>query len=905
MGSTATFVFKNGYFTSPNQSVAPQSPNFPSTWNLDNLDPTALKSYSWDLAGLPYLPFVLSSPFHGRLLKRLALSVDCAQFDTNGSLFFLSEDTTESWRRLERILVDLGDNLRSFFEATKPSVSLAKVKRPSLPSFHGYAASHDNKATATLAFSVSQDAFIIYSAYISFLVALCEFGIASRSGSKPSWLVHLSDPANCTLHAEWLAMFRESPIVNFKASRRGVILDVAGIPLWFYWGRQPEFVTPSESWLSRFYPNTSVCLEGPSATTFSTAPTPTSTETAGPRVSAPFPPVCPGSSQRDGETMEEFFARRRRNHEAWKAKEDPMKRRAREDAEKAAAKRPYIGKKGPIVYEWDLTDGYRIRTPVSRNAANETFHGYRSHQSIYDSFANCWDCCSDFGDDIPGRDDDFESDSDEGPSCTVASLAPVVSSSGGPSLSSSHVVSSTSTSSDTHTQPPNIIPVSLSPRLSSVTNVPESSSSLEQALSPRLSSVTNVHELLSSLEQNETEDGEIETDDLLSVSRQDVLSVNNFEPTSFKSAQDKSLEDLLYFRFGYSLDERPYSGPPQSLTPAKFTSWDEVLRSVGARQLTTSWKDKVPIEDFLGCLLVSKEPLDEIPGKFWDLGSYAMTPLSEMQPCFVSVHVKHFDNAPHYILRPRNLHESRDVSWLLSVDAMTALECMRRSLGPHIYDITNFLVDHGIPFRTFLPLPSDLRTSLSSSSKRSSPRSLLGRRSKKYNFDLGDFATYQTLLHALLRANPESRAALCIGGIVARIARDILPNSAALLGPSHEALDGKQQVLESDGQIFCDDELSQDMLDLICGVYEVETGYGDQVLYISWFPRHNIWNHSGINVGQWTPDCEHWFREQVIAIQNGSPPLEQNKWQNKMNLTRKADSGSGGLYCEEVEVAFL
>ena len=66
---------------------------------------------------------------------------------------------------------------------------------------------------------------------------------------------------------------------------------------------------------------------------------------------------------------------------------------------------------------------------------------------------------------------------------------------------------------------------------------------------------------------------------------------------------------------------------------------------------------------------------------------------------------KQFGTDIHYIFRPQNLHESRDVSWLLSVDAMTALECICRSLGPHIYDIANFLINHGVPFQTFQPLP--------------------------------------------------------------------------------------------------------------------------------------------------------------------------------------------------------
>jgi len=60
-----------------------------------------------------------------------------------------------------------------------------------------------------------------------------------------------------------------------------------------------------------------------------------------------------------------------------------------------------------------------------------------------------------------------------------------------------------------------------------------------------------------------------------------------------------------------------------------------------------------------------------------------------------------------------------------------------------------------------------------------------------------------------------------MGGIVAHLAREIIPNTAALLGPSQDALEGSQKIMACDDQLFCDDVLSDPYTNLICGVYKI------------------------------------------------------------------------------------
>ena len=315
-------------------------------------------------------------------------------------------------------------------------------------------------------------------------------------------------------------------------------------------------------------------------------------------------------------------------------------------------------------------------------------------------------------------------------------------------------------------------------------------------------------------------------DDLLTLSRAIVLSVNPLDSTIHFGIQTDSLEDYIYYRFGFRLDENPYTGVPSS--KCNFGDWLEVLRSLGCHQLDSLPANRQPIKDFLECLLSTDNPLRDVPAKFWDLNASNSASLN-LPASFVHIEPKKFlDGKTHYLIRPVGLHASRDSSWVLAVDAMTALECVRRRLGPHTIDIADFLINRGIPFRT-------LRLITLIPGPHTPPRpilNLLGTRPRNYRFDIADFSTYQTLCDSVLKGKPFCRATLCMGGIVARLAREIIPNTAALLGPSQEALDGYQKIMVCDDGTFCDDDVSDTYTDLICGVYKVSTIHHS--MYTGW-----------------------------------------------------------------------
>ncbi|KAK0207455.1 hypothetical protein IW262DRAFT_1236102, partial [Armillaria fumosa] len=74
-----------------------------------------------------------------------------------------------------------------------------------------------------------------------------------------------------------------------------------------------------------------------------------------------------------------------------------------------------------------------------------------------------------------------------------------------------------------------------------------------------------------------------------------------------------------------------------------------------------------------------------------------------------------------------------------------------------------------------------------------------------------------------------------------------------------------------------DDRLTSDELDLVCGVYRIDTGqhgqYSNQMNIISWWPKPSAWETSGLYIGFWSSDCEAWFQRRLDVIHSGKADL--------------------------------
>ena len=626
-------------------------------------------------------------------------------------------------------------------------------------------------------------------------------------------------------------------------------------------------------------PSQSVTLPTPSQSV--TLPTPSqSVALPTPSQSVAIPTSCQsatlpgGPGQLPGETWKNFMTRQNERRKKILFKEGDAARRAREDRENKASTKSCPGKKGPTVYVWENDGGVWNRKLLRRGDVERRWGGFRSTQMIYNSIDNCWDICSEFDVGLPGEIYEYDSnDSDNDTYRPPAkqsrrSPTPKIGRSGasdGSACPPPIVVDSESTSdctpmdvdptSQISSDPPSKIvepsdpapstptqissdppPMILDPISSDLSMIVKASDPAPRSVPTRMTvqDASDCAPMLIDSESlncdrqsegdyNGSDDSEGDQDPY-DATRQDVLNAHSFTALDLEQMPVTSLGDLLYYRYGFSLNESPYTGIPSSACNAATRSirtWTEVCRIVGGQQFESSVvkEDRAAIQDFLSILAGSLDPFNDVPGKYWDLSPSGLNPIVNLRKVFISIEERQFSNdkLKHYIIRPRLLHPSRDSSWHISLDSMTALECIRRGLGPHTIDIANFLISHGVRFRALQWIPNTL-----SSERPPRPKCrYLGNRPVGYLFDLADFAGYQVLRDSFLRSQPHGPLALREGGIIARLAREVLPNSSALSGPSFEALSGYHAQFIYGDKIYVDDSFLEAELELICGTYRM------------------------------------------------------------------------------------
>ncbi|KAJ7859849.1 hypothetical protein B0H14DRAFT_2350966 [Mycena olivaceomarginata] len=171
-----------------------------------------------------------------------------------------------------------------------------------------------------------------------------------------------------------------------------------------------------------------------------------------------------------------------------------------------------------------------------------------------------------------------------------------------------------------------------------------------------------------------------------------------------------------------------------------------------------------------------------------------------------------------YLIRPR--HSETSGPSILLPSAATALQIVRSGWGPDFTHLIRSIVELGAEFHpswngpaSRVPLPP--------------PRiNTLGRRPAGYRPTLVDFGVYVQRHDAFLHS-PRGRAALFYGGIVGRLARLVIPNfeDLACVDPSEDILMTGARVVSRNGEdALWHETLTLEEINLICGVYSVETG---------------------------------------------------------------------------------
>ena len=211
-----------------------------------------------------------------------------------------------------------------------------------------------------------------------------------------------------------------------------------------------------------------------------------------------------------------------------------------------------------------------------------------------------------------------------------------------------------------------------------------------------------------------------------------------------------------------------------------------------------------------------------------DISTNAAFPLKISSHNSFEVDVTTFRKEVYYFITVKNPQTSQP-RWELATNyAPAVLQCFREDLGGNIRNAARFLLSNGIPFHTFARRVDLSRGVQDTTTRRIYTPYSLGWRPTGHKPGPREYTVYQELRDRIL-SRPYRRAALLQGGIIWRLALDTLefPTDAEInvtQGPSEDALTRGTTIVLDDGLELSDDTLTEEEIELICGVYKWSTG---------------------------------------------------------------------------------
>lgn len=274
----------------------------------------------------------------------------------------------------------------------------------------------------------------------------------------------------------------------------------------------------------------------------------------------------------------------------------------------------------------------------------------------------------------------------------------------------------------------------------------------------------------------------------------------------------------------------------------------------------------------------------EMPARCWDLSPNCDRRLSPSRDRGLDVVPIEGDGGRKmYLLKGR---VAEDVGWCVCVeDAAAALQAVRKGMGPSAKEVARQLSRMGVPFRT-----------LAHHRKGGSPRAsgrgeTLGYRDPWEKGSVLEYGFYQERRKEVLMS-PHGRAAIMKGGLVWRLAMDSIGDEAEALvvqGPCSEDEGHRRYIDIGGGSRLWDDEMSEEELDVVCGVYREPTPSGERGAALSWWPRPGTFQCFGIWSGFWTPKCEEWYQTRLQEIREGRAVLKsRSSWYHNRTFKQTA-----------------
>ncbi|KXN92822.1 hypothetical protein AN958_06166 [Leucoagaricus sp. SymC.cos] len=228
---------------------------------------------------------------------------------------------------------------------------------------------------------------------------------------------------------------------------------------------------------------------------------------------------------------------------------------------------------------------------------------------------------------------------------------------------------------------------------------------------------------------------------------------------------------------------------------------------------------------------------------------------------------------------------SMTLSWNLVVPSTTtALYICHLSDNLQEDDVTVDLVQEGIHFHTvqrqdtLVQAPSD-----------ASSHDIVSMRTSGHVFDNKDHDFYHQQCEYLATL-PRGHAALMHGGFTQRIAMEHIGVWDTRDGPCgiHNEPDHMFIIKDSNRVEYIDDNLTNDELDALCGLYITFTGQGEQTSKLSYYPLISVFEGQGLDMEWWTDHIELLWQIatkaalNLIHIDKLAIPMNSIKWCEKI-----------------------
>ncbi|KAG1732330.1 hypothetical protein EDD22DRAFT_735133, partial [Suillus occidentalis] len=147
--------------------------------------------------------------------------------------------------------------------------------------------------------------------------------------------------------------------------------------------------------------------------------------------------------------------------------------------------------------------------------------------------------------------------------------------------------------------------------------------------------------------------------------------------------------------------------------------------------------------------------------------------------------------------------------------------------------------------------------------------------------DKYEYADYELRRNRLLRLPHVRVAAAQAGGILWRLCKQELANDIPN-GPSADVVYFADMSNESSKTLVYD-TLSEHEIEILCGIYYVDTDRRAQTTTLAWWPNPQLWDTSGLDTGYWNRSCEQMFQNRLEKIRNGSTTLLTTKrWRSDL-----------------------